>query len=80
MVASGAWDPSAYPAPPYHYPEGIELPTTLHNLTGALLKRGYSTEDVAKLWGGNWMRVMKQVWGDKEAELIHDDDEPFHVH
>jgi membrane dipeptidase len=79
MVASGAWDPSAYPAPPYYYPKGIELPNTLYNLTGALLKRGYSEPEVAKMWGGNWMRVMKQVWGDKNAEPVVDEDEPFHL-
>lgn len=42
MVASGAWDPSAYPAPPYYYPEEMELPNKLYNLTGALLARGYN--------------------------------------
>lgn len=73
MVASGAWDPSAYPAPPYRYPQGMELPDTLQNLTGALMARGYSNEDIAKIWGGNWLRVMERVWGDPEAHLIKDD-------
>jgi len=72
MVESGAWDPSAYPAPPYRYPEGMELPDTLQNLTGALMARGYTDEDIAKLWGGNWLRVMDRVWGDPEAQLIED--------
>ena len=52
-VAAGAWDPSVYPAPPYYYPEGIELPNTLFNLTDALLARGYQEEDIDKIWGGN---------------------------
>jgi membrane dipeptidase len=77
-VASGAWDPAAYPEPPYYYPEGIELPKTLYNLTGALLARGYTENDVAKLWGGNWLRVMDQVWGDPHAHVI--DDEPIGIH
>jgi membrane dipeptidase len=31
-------------------------------LTEALLKRGYSDEDVCDILGGNWLRVMAQVW------------------
>jgi len=63
LVANGQWDPAVYPPPPYHYPAGIELPNTLYNLTGALLKRGYTEEDIQKIWGGNWLRIMEQVWG-----------------
>ncbi len=79
LVASGAWDPSAYPPPPYYYPEGIEMPNTLYNLTDGMLKRGYKEEDIAKIWGGNWMRVMNEVWGDESAELVVDEDEAFHM-
>jgi microsomal dipeptidase-like Zn-dependent dipeptidase len=25
--------------------------------------RGYKQEDIAKIWGGNWLRIMGQVWG-----------------
>lgn len=32
-----------------------------HNLTIALLERGYSEEDIAKIWGGNFLRVMEGV-------------------
>ncbi len=80
MVDSGAWDPKAYPPPPYYYPAGMELPNTLYNLTGALLARGYSKEDLAKIWGGNWMRVTEKVWDDPNAKAIHDEEEPFHKH
>ena len=31
------------------------------NVTAELLRRGYSDEDVAKLWGGNFLRVWAQV-------------------
>ena len=31
------------------------------NVTRELLKRGYSEGDIAKLWGGNFLRVFKQV-------------------
>ena len=62
-IAVGAWDKATYPAPPWVYPEGIETPRTLYNLTSGLLNRGFSKDDIRKIWGENWMRVMKQVWG-----------------
>jgi membrane dipeptidase len=31
------------------------------NLTKELLRRGYSDEDVRKIWGGNLMRVFGEV-------------------
>jgi membrane dipeptidase len=31
------------------------------NVTRALLERGYSAEDVAKIWSGNFMRVLREV-------------------
>ena len=30
-------------------------------VTGELLRRGYTPEQVAKLWGGNWLRVFREV-------------------
>jgi membrane dipeptidase len=63
MIDKGIWTLEDYGKPPYVYPAGIETPKTLQNLTGGLLERGYSKEDIAKIWGGNWMRVIKEVWG-----------------
>lgn len=63
FIASGAWTVEEYGKPPYVYPTGLETPATMYNLTGSLLERGYSVEDVQKIMGGNWMRVMKEVWG-----------------
>ncbi|MCR9086247.1 MAG: dipeptidase [Rhodobacteraceae bacterium] len=31
------------------------------NVTAALLERGYSVEDLAKIWGGNLLRVLREV-------------------
>lgn len=31
------------------------------NVTAELIQRGYSDEDIAKLWGGNFLRVWEQV-------------------
>ncbi|REA63640.1 hypothetical protein DSL64_04155 [Dyadobacter luteus] len=30
-------------------------------MTRELLKRGYSEEDIKKLWGGNFLQVFKEV-------------------
>jgi membrane dipeptidase len=38
------------------------------NVTLELVRRGYSEEDVAKLWGGNLLRVWREV-EDVAAEL-----------
>ena len=62
-IEDGFFVVDTYLEPPWHYPEGIELPDTSHNLTGALLAKGYKKNDVAKIWGGNWLRIMRQVWG-----------------
>jgi membrane dipeptidase len=61
-VRLGRWS-TAYPPPPHHYPEGIETPRTLPNLTTRLLARGYSEVQVHKILGLNWLRVMSCVWG-----------------
>lgn len=61
-LASGAWKPSAYPPPPYHYPVGLEDPRGFPNLTRALVDRGYTGEEVKKVLGGNFMRAYSKIW------------------
>jgi membrane dipeptidase len=61
-IRSGIWS-TAYPPPPHRYPAGIETPQTLPRLTLRLLQRGYNEADVQKILGGNWLRVMRSVWG-----------------
>jgi membrane dipeptidase len=63
-VECGRWDAAVYPPPPHHFPDGIETPQTLSNLTEKLIQRGYSTEDTKKVLGENWLRVFRDVWGD----------------
>ncbi|MCG8559073.1 MAG: membrane dipeptidase, partial [Hyphomicrobiales bacterium] len=60
---SGRWRADAYPPPPHYYPEGIETPETLGNLTARLVERGYGEQDVRKILGLNWLRVFREVWG-----------------
>ncbi|MGB3861852.1 MAG: dipeptidase [Candidatus Aminicenantaceae bacterium] len=41
--------------------EGCNDVTEMPNITEELLKRGYSEEDIQKIWGGNIMRVFSRV-------------------
>ena len=41
--------------------QGIDDVSEMPNLTIELVKRGYSEEDIRKIWGGNLMRVFSQV-------------------
>ncbi|MCK0713829.1 dipeptidase [Chromohalobacter sarecensis] len=45
-------------------PEGIRTIGEFGNLTEALLRRGMSERQVRKIMGENWMRVLKDVWGE----------------
>lgn len=62
-VEMGVWSSDSYPAPPYYYPEGIETPDKLLNLTKALVARKFAESDIKKVLGGNWMRIYQQVFG-----------------
>lgn len=45
------------------YVAGLENPgEAFPNIVGWLVKHGYSDEDIAKVIGGNTMRVLEQVW------------------
>ncbi len=63
LLQSGLWSTAAYPPPPWTYPEGIETPDGLPNLTTGLLRRGFSDQDVKLILGENWLRVFEAVWG-----------------
>jgi membrane dipeptidase len=42
-------------------PEGLDDVSKFPNLTRALLEKGYSRSDIKKIYGGNTLRVMRQV-------------------
>jgi len=42
-------------------PAGLEDVSKFPNLTRALLEKGYSSEDIRKIYGGNTLRVMRAV-------------------
>ncbi|WP_434361548.1 dipeptidase [Parasalinivibrio latis] len=45
-------------------PEGIRTVGEFPNLTEALLRRGWREEKVQKVMGGNWVNILKEVWGE----------------
>ncbi|MGI8959333.1 MAG: dipeptidase [Bryobacteraceae bacterium] len=42
-------------------PEGLDDVSTFPNLTRALLEKGYSASDIKKIYGGNTLRVMREI-------------------
>ena len=46
--------------------EGCHDVSEMKNITRELIKRGYSNDDITKIWGGNFMRVMRAVEQAKE--------------
>jgi membrane dipeptidase len=51
------------PFPKVEYVEGLENPTEGSvNLVRALVKYGYGDEDIAKVMGGNVLRLLRAVW------------------
>jgi membrane dipeptidase len=44
------------------YVEGLENPADYANIIRWLVKHGYADENIAKVIGGNALRVLKQVW------------------
>ncbi len=44
------------------HPTGIETPDKFPVVSIELVNRGYSEEDVAKILGGNWLRLFSKVW------------------
>jgi membrane dipeptidase len=47
---------------PHHHPRDLELPDQMPNIASELLRRGYGSEDVSKILGGNFVRLFEDVW------------------
>ena len=45
---------------------GLADSSELINFTVALLKKRYSIEDIRKIWGGNWLRLMQTIQNNRE--------------
>ena len=46
------------------FPVGLQKHSELINLTAELVGRGFSDEDVHKILGGNFLRVLGKIWGE----------------
>ncbi len=55
-------DPSVQYDEMQMYPVGLETPDEMPNVAAALIGRGYKPDDVAKILGGNWLRLLQEVW------------------
>ena len=44
-------------------PVGVAMLRELPNLTAAMLARGWGEGTILKLMGGNWLRLLENVWG-----------------
>lgn len=44
------------------YPTGLDTHAKAWNLTAGLLRRGYREREVRSILGGNWLRLVRQVW------------------
>ena len=42
---------------------GLERESKLPNITKGLVSSGYTDQEIQKIWGGNWLRVLRKVWG-----------------
>jgi len=46
------------------FPLGLDSHALMMNVTRGLVKRGYSDDDIRKILGGNWLRLLKDIWGE----------------
>jgi membrane dipeptidase len=42
--------------------QGLEGPNRMYELTAALVRRGYTDDQLRLVLGGNWARVLKDIW------------------
>jgi membrane dipeptidase len=48
---------------PWRFVKGFESIAEFPNLVAGFRRRGWSEADIAKVMGGNWLRVYARVWG-----------------
>jgi membrane dipeptidase len=49
-------------SPSIKYVEGFESVSDIGNVRAEMERRGYTAEEIAKVFGGNWMRVFREAW------------------
>lgn len=53
--------------------DGMSDVSMLQKITADLLEAGYSQDDVANIWGGNMMRLMRQAEAARTSDLVSPD-------
>ena len=61
-LAITATEENLPPFPRVEYVDGLENPSEFKNIIRWLVKHGYSDQEIAKVIGGNILRVVKRVW------------------
>jgi len=56
------YDERYYPRPPWTWPVGISWWEEAGNIAPALLRRGFSDQDIIGIMGENFMRAFEQTW------------------
>jgi membrane dipeptidase len=51
-------------SPSIRYVDGFESVSDIGNVRAEMERRGYTPEEIAKIFGGNWMRVFREAWND----------------
>ncbi|HEU5450541.1 MAG TPA: membrane dipeptidase, partial [Terriglobales bacterium] len=46
--------------------EGLDHPKRMFDLTDGLIRRGYSDQNIEAILGGNFRRVLKQIWSARQ--------------
>ena len=59
---------AAYTKGKYHFREQIDIPEVAHpqrvfDLAEGLIRRGYTDPDIRGILGGNFRRVLEEIWG-----------------
>jgi membrane dipeptidase len=49
-------------SPSIKYVEGFGSVSDIGNVRAEMQRRGYTDEEIAKVFGGNWMRVFREAW------------------
>jgi membrane dipeptidase len=49
-------------SPSITYVQGFESVSDIGNVRAEMQRRGYTAEEIAKVFGGNWMRVFREAW------------------
>ncbi len=65
---TGRWRPGTYPQPPWKYPEGLEVPSKLANLTAALVRSCFSEDEMS---GRSWARISSASSRRSGDESVH---------